>query len=438
MRRSAAAVALCIALSIGGCAGRPGGERAEREAVARAGEAFDVAHERRPLPALGSDAPLSEVLRYAFHSNAGLERAYFEWRASLELIPQAVSLDDPRLSFEYLFSDEQMARWDRTTLGASQMIPFPGKRRLAGEAALAQAVAARRRFEDAKFGLQSELVAAWSELWLADARIEIAERNLELLREFAEVTRGRLEVGRASQAETAKADLEVSSADNEFARLRAERAPALAGLNALLSRAPEVPLRPHASEGLRSVSRGDAEILALAAERNPELAALAAEVTAREVAIELAWRQYLPDFEVGLDVRGSMERMLMGALNVPLRFERIQAAIREARAAERAALAAVRARRDDVRAQVVLELFLVRDGERQLALLEEVLIPRASEVVDAIEAAFATGAASFLELLDAQRSLLALRLARAEVEAQRATAIAALEALCAFDLGGLS
>jgi outer membrane protein TolC len=402
-----------------------------------AGEPFGSPHAQRALPALGADAGLREVLRYAFLSNAGIERAFFEWRAALERVPQAVSLDDPRLSYEYLFSDEKFDRWDRTTVGVAQMFPFPGKLTLAGEAAFQEAVAAGRRFEDAKFGLQSEVVAAWSELWLADQRISIEAANLELLREFAEITRGRLEVGRAAQAETAKADLEVASAQNELLRLQAARPPALARLNALLSRPPETPLGPRSSEA-RSLARGDAEILALAAERNPELRALAAEVAAREVAIELAWRQYLPDLKVGLDVRGSMERMLMGVINVPLRYARIQAAIREARGAERAAEAGVRARRDDLRAQVVLQLFLARDGTRQASLLDQVLIPRADEVVGATAAGYATGGMAFLDLLDAQRSLLLLRLARAEVDAQRASAVAALEALCAVDLGTLS
>jgi outer membrane protein TolC len=402
-----------------------------------AGAPFATRHPERALPPLAEDAGLREVLRYAFLSNPGIERAWFEWRAALERIPQAVSLDDPRLSYEYLFSDANLDRWDRTTVGVSQMIPFPGKLALAGEAAYDDAVAAGRRFEDAKFGLQSGVVAAWSELWLADERIAIAAENVDLLEEFAEIVRGRLEVGRAAQAETAKADLEVGNAENELLRLQAARPPALARVNALLSLPSETPLRPRSS-GAQPLGRSDAEILALAAERNPELAALAAEVAAREVAIELAWRQYLPDLEVGFDVRGSMERMLMGVVNVPLRYERIQAAIAEARAAERAAEAAVRARRDDLRAQVVLRLFLARDGERQASLLDGVLIPRADEVVGATAAAYATGGAGFLDLLDAQRSLLVLRLARVEIDAQRASAVAALEALCAVDLGTLS
>jgi len=67
-----------------------------------------------------------------------------------------------------------------------------------------------------------------------------------------------------------------------------------------------------------------------------------------------------------------------------------------------------------------------------------VLLPRAGDVVTATEMGYATGGASFLEFLDAQRSLLALELAQAELEATNATAVAALEALCALDFGTLA
>jgi cobalt-zinc-cadmium efflux system outer membrane protein len=130
--------------------------------------------------------------------------------------------------------------------------------------------------------------------------------------------------------------------------------------------------------------------------------------------------------------------MLRGMINVPLQLERIRAGIDEARASLRAAQAALRLRRDELGAQIALQLFLARDSDRQLSLLEEVLLPRARDVVNAIEAAYATGGSSFLELLDAQRSLLALELASAELQVSRARAVAALEALCALDFGTLS
>jgi outer membrane protein TolC len=408
----------------------------ERERLERAGEPFSVPHETRRLPALAEVAPLSDVLAYAFRSNAELEMAYFEWAAANARVTQAASLPDPSVSFEYLFSNEKMSRWNRTTLGVAQMIPSPGKLTRAGRIALAEAVAAGRRLEDRKFSLQADVVAAWHELWLVDRSAEVDEANLALLRQVVSVTRQLVAVGRAPQADASKADLEVASAENQLSSRRAERPAALAELNALLSRPVDSPLRP-TSPAPPAPLPTDATLLALAAERNPELAALAAEAQGRESAVELARLAYVPDLEIGFEVQGSVERMLMGAITLPLQVPRIRAGIEEARASLRGAQAALRARKDQVGARIALELFLARDSERQLALYREVLLPRAGDVVTATEMGYATGSASFLELLDAQRSLLALELAAAELEATNATAVAALEALCALDFGTL-
>lgn len=433
MRRS-----LVLLTALCGCAVfAPAETKDERARVEHAGEPFSTRHEARELPALPDGAPLGDVLAYAFRSNADLEMSYFEWAAALERVPQESSLPDPSLSFEYLFASERMGRWDRTTLGGSQMIPYPAKLTRAGEVALADAVAARHRLEDRKFSLQAEVAAAWYELWLVDRGIEIGAENLALLQQFASVTHEIVAVGRAPQSDASKAELEVASADNELQSLRARRSAALAAQNALLSRPAAAPLRP-APIARDPHLPDDATILALAGERNPELAALAAEARGREDAVELARLAYVPDLSIGLDVPGAMDRSLMGMINVPLQFARIRAGIAESRAAQRSAEAALRARKDELGARMALELFLARDSDRQLSLFRDVLLPRARDVVTTTEMAYATGRSSFIELLDAQRSLLELELAAAELQATRATAVAALEALCALDFEALA
>jgi outer membrane protein TolC len=427
---------LLAPLAILACsAPRPAGEAAERQRSEDAGRAFEVGHAQRKLPDLPARPTLRQVLHYAFRSNADLERAWFEWRMALERIPQAVSLDDPRLSFAFMFSEEEMTRWDRSTVGVSQMVPFPGKLELAGRIALEDARAAGHRFEGAKFSLQAAVASAWQELLLVDRNVEIDARNVELLRDFAEIVGSRVASGGAMQADLIKAELEFEIAQNDLLSRRAERAPVLAMLNTLLSRPAGAEIGPRPAEGPALALPDDATILALAAERNPDLQAVAAQVRGRADALDLAHKAWLPDFDLGALLRGDIERALMAAINVPLRFDRIQGAIDEARAAVRAMQAELRARGDDVRARLVLQLFLARNGDRQSELLGSTLIPRARDVVNSIRAGYGTGSTSFLELIDAQRSLLGLERMQAEVDAIRATAVASLEALCAFDFG---
>lgn len=422
-------------LLVSGCS--VAGEKEERSELDRAGKPFSTVHEQRSLPELGESPSREAVLQYAFYSNASIEQAYFEWAMAVERVPQAASLDNPRFSFDYLFSRDQVARWDRVTLGASQMVPFPGKLEAAGQVALQAAIAARRRFEDAKFTLQAEVIEAYEELVLTDRSIAVGEANLSLLRQFVEITRAMVGVGKARQVELSKAELEAAQAENELQSLRSRRGADLARLNRLLSRPPGTVLQPVAQPEDPEFPAGDAELLELAGARNKEIAALAAELRGQEQALDLARKAWLPDFEFSFDLRGSMERMLGAMITLPLQVGRIQAGIREAQAGIRAAQAALRNQGDDVRARLVLNVYLVRDSDRQVRLIRTQLLPKAREIVEATREAYGTGGAVFLELLDAQRALLTLELEAARMDALRREAGARLEALCGLDFGVL-
>jgi outer membrane protein TolC len=387
------------------------------------------------LAPLAESPPIEGVLERGFRTNPEVEQRYFAWEAALARVTQATALPQPRFSYELLFSRERIRSWDRTTLGLEQMIPLPQRRSREGKMAFAEAQAAGRMLEEAKFGVQAELIEAWQELWMIDRRIAIEEENLELLRQFATVTRQRVAVGRAMQADASKADLETAAAENQLASLAAQRKAALGRINALLSRPVDAPLRAREPAYREPLRVRDDQVLRWAAERNPELGALAFEVQGRENALELARLAYIPDLELSFDMTGSMERMVESMVELPMNLSRIRAGIDGARADLRAARAELRGRRNQVGAEVVLQLYLARDSERQLAVYREQLLPRARDVLHTIESSYATGGASFLELLDAQRSLLELEQMAVELEGTRGIAIGELEKLCALDFG---
>ena len=413
------------------------GEDAEREALEREGRAYEARHGERSLPTLALDAALPDVLHYAFLANPSLERAYFEWRGAIERVPQAASLDAPRVGFEYLFTKEKMSRWDRTTLGASQMIPFPGKLEASGQVALEAAIVMRKAFEGAKFDLQAEVVEAYTELAATDQALAVGRQNLALLRQFVEISRAMVGVGRARQADLLKAELEADAAESELRSVEARRASDLARVNRLLSRPPAAVLQPRLDPQGPALPRSDERIFALAAERNPELGAMAAQVRGQERALDLARKAWFPDFELSFEIQGSIERMLGAMLTLPLNVGRIRAGIREAEADIRAAQAALRERADDVRARLVFQLYLARDADRQARFIRDTLLPKARQVVDGTREAYGAGNAAFLELLDAQRALLTLELEGVRMDVMRRQAVARLEALTAIDFGAL-
>ena len=176
-RPPCAAVIVALALAGSGCVLAPKGIEDERAGLRAAGQPFEPATGERRLPELSPQPDWREVLRLAFLSNGDLQAAYFEWKAALARVAVEAAYPNTNVSlgFQYLFSDESMKSWDRTTLNVGfdpmQNLWFPSKVVVSGRAALEAARAAGKRFAAAKFELQRQ-VQIGHHRGLGDARID--------------------------------------------------------------------------------------------------------------------------------------------------------------------------------------------------------------------------------------------------------------------------
>ncbi len=435
VKKSSVCAALAVGFLVAGC-GEPGGMRAEREAADAARAAYARPRPERGLPPIGDPLTVDALLARAFAANAALEATYHRWRAALERVTQASALMNPDVSLEYLTSSGRMRTWDRTTLGVQQRIPTAGKRGLAADAALAEAIAARYAFEAEKFDLQMRVLSAAADYRFLAASIEAGRENLRFLGDLANLAETRQKVGRGRQQDYLKAVVERDAAGNELRMLEARRPAQAAVLNALLGRPPAEPLAVPQEEPAGAVPVADEAVLRLAAARNPELAGMAAEVRGRRDALSYARRLWIPDVTLGIEIMGDIESSVMGMLALPVQWPALRAAIREAesRLAETEALRL--ATSDALGARVVAALAEARDAERQIALFEEGILPVAEQTLAASIAGYRTGGAAagdFLTVIDSQRTLLTVRLAAAGARAARARAMADLERILAVD-----
>ncbi len=149
----------------------------------------------------------------------------------------------------------------------------------------------------------------------------------------------------------------------------------------------------------------------MAARKNPELAALAREIAGKEDGIALAKLQYLPDISISAstDLKG-IAQSLLGMVTAPwLRHEAIDAAIAQAEANLRATEAMRRQTRDNIAAEVVMDIVAIRDAHRQLGLFERQILPRANQMITVARSAYESGHATLLDVLDSQRSLISIQ-----------------------------
>ncbi len=182
------------------------------------------------------------------------------------------------------------------------------------------------------------------------------------------------------------------------------------------------------------------------------MAAADARIEAATARVELARKQYKPDFTVGLtyalvtgrdDPAGRASpppddgRDLFGvgaAINLPIRRERLSAGVREAVERRLAAEESLRAVHAAIGRQLEDAGARLRLAREQWQLFHTVLIVQADESLRSAQFSYETGKADVLDLLDAERTLLQVRLGEARALTDLHIAVVDLERAAAAQL----
>jgi cobalt-zinc-cadmium efflux system outer membrane protein len=278
------------------------------------------------------------------------------------------------------------------------------------------------------------VLESWLDLTLAEERLRVARSDLELLRVVAGTAAPRVQAG-GPQRGLLKADIEVREAENRVLDIEAEARAMRAMLNAMLAREPGALLAIGKElPEPRPLPSDDAEVLALGVEANPELAALVERIAGREDALELARLMYLPNVNPFAGFTGSVSQMVGAAVMLPTTLPEIRAGIAEARAMLSEARAMERQTRLDRAASFVAALIVLRNSVREAELFEQSVLPAARLLADTTQQSYSAGSADFLEMIEAQRTLLDVRLTIAEARIERERRAAEIEQLAGIDL----
>jgi outer membrane protein TolC len=144
----------------------------------------------------------------------------------------------------------------------------------------------------------------------------------------------------------------------------------------------------------------------------------------------------MPDFSLsaGTDLAG-ITQSLSGMITVPLlRYQAINGAIAQAEANLKSAEAMRRQTGNDLAAQLITDLNMVHDADRQIDLIQNTILPRAAQVVAVVRSSYETGQASLLDLLESQRSLIAIQRLLANLGVTREKRLVEIEAITASSL----
>lgn len=412
--------------------------RAARAAALLAAGAFvaQAGPEVRPVPSAaerfvrtGTAPGVAALLREVLERNPRLAAARARARAAAQKAPQAGTLPDPRFGVGlFLLPPETRTGPQRASASLSQHFPWFGKLTLRERAALEGASAVAQRAEAVALDVVSEARRLAIRLAFLVEEQRIVEEDLATLSEFERLARAHYETGAGLAQAVVKLQAEITRDRTRLLDIDAARVRVAAALNELRDRPAGAALPKVSLPELPELPPDLAELRRWAEHRRPEVLAALAEIERSRTMVELAHKDYRPDFTVGLtytavggrsDPAGKLSPPpdngedivgLAASINLPIRKRRLTAQVREAiesrgaaEAIHRTALSEISGALEDLGARIPI----LRD---QYDLFHAVLGPQAEESLNSARYAYETGRADVLDLLDAERVLLEVRL----------------------------
>jgi outer membrane protein TolC len=391
---------------------------------------------------------LRDLLAYAETHNAGLRSAFERWTAALEQVPQSRALPDPKISYAwFLESVETRVGPQRQRFGISQTIPLFGKLGARGNVAIQASNMAAADFDRARLALRLRIMTLWNDYYYLGRAIETTQENVRLVTHLENVALAQYAAGRTSHASAIRAQVELGKLEDRLRTLRDQRSSLVAGLNAELDRPTRENIPWPDSIDSRSLPTSADSMQALLRQHNPQLMALRSRAARDSAEATLADKSAIPDLTIGAEYietgpstnpgtpdSGKDAALLMASINVPLWFGQYRAESAQADAQRAASAYALRQEETRLQAELERAHFEYRDAERRIELYAYTLLPKARQAFEVTEDAFTTGDASFLDLIDAQRTLLEFELSYERALADQSTRLAQLETLVGVEL----
>ncbi|MEW6077912.1 MAG: TolC family protein [Thermodesulfobacteriota bacterium] len=425
-------IAAVFASLIMACAGRPVPvEKTIRSDFSAVASRYRPGDAKPDLPVLSTRSGIDDYLRFAILNNPAVEAAYYEWAASVEQISVARSLPDPRLTFQADIADMISS----LMAGLMLDLPGPGKLRAAGEAAAAESRVRYAAFEAEVLRIAFAVKSAYYRLAFLEENIHVQRDTLKLLDDLEQLARQQNAAGRAMLQDVLRAQIEQEQLRTRIENLEDSRGMLLAEFKAALGLGPGDSIPPTPSVFTLSGETPDSEgILETALRQNPAIQQMAADIKRAQAMLDLARKAGVPDFSIGLEVDVKPDPVMWrpsAGISLPVWRDRIAAEIAAAQAGKRAAEARLDGEQVRIAAELAAMLYMHRESVRNADLLENRLIPKGRQSLEAARAGYASGRSAFFDVIESHRQLLMFDTALIEARTQRELSLANLSLLIA-------
>lgn len=377
-----------------------------------------------PAPQSRSAAPegaavfitIDEALRLALAVSPQMGAAEARLRAAQGGRQQAGVLPNPEISIEWENFGGRRAYdgFDQleTTYGVSQRIEIGGQRQARLQAADADIQAVSHRLDSARLEVARALRKAYIDAAAAASHEALAADRLRLAGEVERAVAARVQAGREPPIQAAKAEINRRQAETALGQARRQETMARGHLALLVGR-PADALKLDESWFAHIVPAPSP--VPTRATDHPDLRWQEANLLRSEALLDVEDRRSIPDITVSAGVRrfrNSHETAFLAGISVPLPlFDGNQGAKARARAETAAAAAELAAARRDHEASLLNAQGAVLSARETVLALKADILPVAERAFTAADEGYRAGKFTYLDVLDAQRTLFEARAA---------------------------
>ncbi len=416
----------------------------------------------RPTPSLGlvlllsvvgasaqeaAPPPLSlgDALRRAAAQNPTLAAQGYAERAAEALIEQAGLRPNPTLDvgLENVLGTgrTQGVRSLETTVQASQTFERGGKRENRVALAGREREVAAKEFAVRRAEILTDSAHAYIAVLAAQQRLALAAEPLKLARETVTAVEVRVNAGVASPAETARARAALAAAQADYARAEASLLTARAVLAATWGGVPADVSGVAGTLQIPDALPSEAAFLAKLA-THPRLELQQALIAGRRAVLQLQQAQATQDVTAsgGLRfLRDGTDAAFVAGFSVPIPYRnKNQGNIRAARENLAGAEQSVRAVEVELHVAFTAAWQDLTAAHLAAQNLRRIALPATEEAYAVVRRAYEQGQLPLIDVLDAQRALVALGRELLDAEAAYAAALARAEALTDVSFPALS
>ncbi|CAI8822255.1 outer membrane protein, heavy metal efflux system [Pseudomonas marginalis] len=352
---------------------------------------------------------LDAALQTAFANNPDLAAAQWDIEIAAGGRQQAGLIPNPVASWD---AEDTRRDTRTTTLKLSQTLELGGKRGARIDVAARAQDAAALALEQRRNTLRAEVIEGYYGALRAQERLDLAQRSLALAERGLVVANGRVTAGKSSPVEATRAQVQLSEIRLElnrahmgltdaYRRLAASTGSAATDFQAVATPSHSTPPLPSATHLLARL------------EQTAELRLAELQIVQNEASVGLEKAQRIPDLDVSIGSQydaSVRERVNLVGVSMPIPlFNRNQgnvlAATRRADQARDLRNAAELRLRTETRQ--ALDLWQTANSE--VRAFNQQILPAAQRAVDSATRGFEMGKFNFLDVLDAQRTLIAAR-----------------------------